>query len=369
MSPSGLTDGVGIFREAVADGRVTGAELLVARNGRVVVHEALGWRDLDQQLPMERNTLVRMASNTKSVVAAGILKLADDGRLALSDPVSDYLAGFSSGLSAKLTIRDLLRHTTGFGNQFDNYLGEVTDDSEEFPDAPSLRVEAVKIGREGPVEEPGGQFQYNNWGYTVLGALIEEVAGQKVDQFLNAQFYVPLGMTDTSHALYGVDASRVSLTYTKDSGEWEVLPPESPPFVRTTGGLVSTAWDFAKFCQLFLNEGRYGQRQLLRPATSREATSLQSEGPYQYIWPQGTGAAGLRPGWYYSRDSRDLNLDIGYGYGWAIARTGSFSHGGFRGTYAYVDPKEELIILIFAQSRAGGTPGQAFLDAIYDAIE
>ena len=198
---------------------------------------------------------------------------------------------------------------------------------------------------------------------------MEEVSGQKVDQFLNEQFYVPLGMTDTSHALFGVDASRVSTTYMKDSGEWEVLPPESPPFVRTTGGLVSTARDFAMFCRMFLKEGRNGENQILRPATAREATSLQSEGPYSYISPQGTEALGLLPSWYEYRDSRDLNLDAGYGYGWAIEKTGAFSHGGFRGTYAYVDPSEDLIILIFAQSRGGGTPGNAFIDAVYDAIE
>ena len=180
MSPKRLADAVGVFRRAVEDGRVTGVQLLVARNDKVVVDEALGWRDLEKRLPMERNTLVRMASNTKSVVATGILKLVDDERLALSDPVSEHLPGFSSGLSAKLTIRDLLRHSTGFANQFDNYVGEVTVENEEFPDAPSLRVEAVKIGREGPEEEPGGTFQYNNWGYTVLGAWKRSLAKRSI---------------------------------------------------------------------------------------------------------------------------------------------------------------------------------------------
>jgi len=368
MSSERLSAAVDAFRRAVDEGRVTGAQLLVARQGKVVVHEALGWRSLQPRLPMERSTLVRMASNTKTVVATGVLMLWEDGQLALTDGVAEHLPGFGDGLSAQLTIRDLLRHTTGFSNQLDNYVGEITTHSAEQPAAPSLKVEAVKIGEEGPAIAPGGEFRYNNWGYTVLGAIIEEVAGQKVDSFLTARLYEPLGMAETSHALWGVDSARVAVNYMNDSGEWEVLPPESPPFVRTTGGLVSTAWDFAKFCLLFLNGGRYGEVRLLQRETVTAATSLQVEGPYQYGTPETIETAGLRPDWYSARDSRGLDLDAGYGYGWSIARNGAYSHAGFRGTFAYVDPNEDLIILIFAQSRTGGTPGQAFIDAVYDAI-
>ncbi|MHC4147461.1 MAG: serine hydrolase domain-containing protein [Planctomycetota bacterium] len=369
MSSERLSIAVDSFRRAVDDGRVTGAQLLVARQGKVIVHEALGWRSLQPRLPMERSTLIRMASNTKSVVATGVLMLWEDGQLELSDYVAEYLPGFDDGLSAQLTICDLLRHTTGFSNQLDNYVGEITTHSAEYLEAPSLKVEAVKIGEEGPAIAPGRQFQYNNWGYTVLGAIIEEVAGQKVDRFLSERIYEPIGMTETSHTLWGVDSTRVAVNYMKDFGDWEVLPPESPPFVRTTGGLVSTAWDFAKFCLLFLNGGSYDGSRLLKPETIAAATSLQAEGPYQYGTPETMEATGLKADWPVTRDSRGLDLDIGYGYGWAIARNGAFSHSGFRGTFAYIDPKEDLIILIFAQSRAGGIPGQAFIDAVYDAIQ
>jgi CubicO group peptidase (beta-lactamase class C family) len=149
---------------------------------------------------------------------------------------------------------------------------------------------------------------------------------------------------------------------------WEIIPPDSPPFVRSTGGLVTTAWDFAKFCQLFLNGGVFEGRELLSPETVEEATHLQSEGPYQYIWPERAKERGLNVDWYSYRDSRGLDLDVGYGYGWAIARNGAYSHGGFRGTFALVDPNEQLIILLFAQSREGGTPGQEFIEAVYDSL-
>ena len=184
FSSSRLEKAVDIMRNAVDAGRVTGIQLLVARHGLVVVHEALGLRDLEHQLPMEKNTLLRMASVSKTVVATGVLMLADQGRLNISDPVSMYLPGFSEGLSAKLTVRDLLRHTTGFPYTYDNYIGDITMESDEYPDAPSLRVEAIKIGKVGPEVEPGTRCQYTNRGYTVLGGVLEVVAGQKLDDFL-----------------------------------------------------------------------------------------------------------------------------------------------------------------------------------------
>jgi len=244
FSSRALAAALDTIRQAVDEGRITGVQVLVARDGKVVAHEAMGFRDLDRHLPMEKNSLLRMASTTKTFVATGILLLAQDGLLEITDPVSAYLPGFSEGLSARITVRDLLRHTAGFAYTYTNYVGDVTMACDEFPDAPSMIVEAIKIGREGPEVEPGTRCQYTNWAYTVLGGLLEQVSGQK----------------------------------------------------------------------------------------------------------------------------RDLGLDIGYGLGWAVSANGSFGHAGFRGLYSLIDPDERLIILLFAQSRVGGTPGQEFVDAVYAAL-
>jgi CubicO group peptidase (beta-lactamase class C family) len=363
FSPEALSAAVDTIRRAVDDGRMTGVQVLVARGGKVVAHEAFGLRDLDQRLPMEKTSLLRMASTTKTFVATGVVLLAQDGLLDIDDPVSTYLPGFSEGLSAKITIRDLLRHTSGFAYTYTNYVGDVTMASEEFPDAPSMIVEAVKIGREGPEVEPGTRCQYTNWAYTVLGGLLEQVSGQKLDAFLNERLYLPLGMTDTSHDLFGVDSSRISLSYQMSDGAWEIIPPESPPFARGTGGLVSTALDYAKFAQLFLDGGVVGSQRILNSLLVDEATSVQAECPFLYMGPEDLVRLGVAEPWQYKRDRRDLGLDIGYGLGWAVAANGSFGHTGFRGLYSLVDPNENLIILLFAQSRVGGTPGQEFVDA------
>ncbi|MCK4977615.1 MAG: beta-lactamase family protein [Anaerolineales bacterium] len=368
ISMTQLERAVDIFKRAVDENRVTGVQLLVARLGRVVIHEAFGLRDLENGLPMEKNTLVRLASNTKTVIATGALILSDDGRLDLEDPVSKYLPGFDKGLSSHIRTKHLLSHTPGFDYTYHNFVGEVTVSSQEFPDAPSLRVEAIKIGREGPKGEPGTTFQYNNFGYTVLGGLIEEVSGQKVDAFLEQRIYAPLEMGETSHKLYGIDSTRVSTNYLKNGDKWEVLPPETPPFVRSTGGLVTTVWDFAKFCQMFLNGGSYGGKRILSRKMLKTATSPLVQAKYQYVPPDLMQSLRMGRDWYLERDNRDMGIDIAYGYGWVISKDGSYNHAGFRGTFAYVNPNLNLIILIFAQSREGGNPGQEYIEAVEAAV-
>jgi CubicO group peptidase (beta-lactamase class C family) len=371
MSAEGLERAMDIMRQAAQSDKLTGAQLLVSRQGKVVLHEAIGFADIEERRPMETSTLVKIGSNTKSVVAAGVLILIDEGRLDLDDAVTKYLPGFDSELARRLTIRHLLQHTTGFTNQRDGYVGTVTQKSPGLPNAPSLIVEAIKIGRVGPSIPPGEKGLYTNWGYTILGALIEKVSGQRIDQFLGERFYVPLRMTNTSHDSFAVDSKRMATTYEKTVDGWKADPQYASPFPSATGSIVSCAWDFSKFCQLFLNEGIYGGQRFLDAKTVRQATSLQAEAEYQYGTPNllADAKTGFRPSWYYRRDKRELGIDIGYGFGWAISRNGAFSHGGIYGTFALIDPREDLIVIIFTQSRGGDAPGQEFIDAVYQALE
>jgi CubicO group peptidase (beta-lactamase class C family) len=369
MSDEKLEEAVNLFNIAVQENRITGVQLLVARHGKVVVHEGLGYRDLENRQSMEKNSHIRMASITKTVVASGVLKLAEEGLLDLEDHISKHIHGFDEGLSNRIQIKHLLAHTAGFEYTYYNFVNdEVTFSFNEFYDAPSLSMEAYKIGLKGPQNEPGVKSVYSNFAYTVLGALIEIVSGQKLDEFLQQRFYNPLGMNETSHKIYGNDPSRISINYQKVNGEWEVLPPETPPFARSTGGLITTSWDFAKFCQMFLNDGVYNNQRILNPESVKKATSPLVEAPYQYMYPDVMVRNKVIPNWYCSRDKRDLGLDLARGLVWVVSIDGSFSHAGFRGTFAYINPKLDLIILILAQSRVGGNPGQKFIEAVEASI-
>src|SRR5690606_1393434 len=108
-----LDGAVGLYREAVARGDLVGAVVLVARNGKVVVHEAIGQRDWQRNLPMEKNTMFRMASNTKPVIATAIAKLVERGDLRYDDPVRKYIPSFDNYRSGFITVGQLLSHTSG----------------------------------------------------------------------------------------------------------------------------------------------------------------------------------------------------------------------------------------------------------------
>jgi CubicO group peptidase (beta-lactamase class C family) len=371
VSSERLERAMELMRAGVQSNRLTGAQLLVARHGNVVLHEAVGFADIELQRPMKTSTLVSVYSNTKSVVAAGVLMLVDEGLFGLDDPVSTYLPGFDTALARRLTIRHCLQHTTGFSDQRSSYVRPVTRNSPEFPNAPSLVVEAAKIGKVGPNTLPGEQGLYNNFGYTILGALIEHTSGQRLDRFLKQRFYNPLGMTDTSHDASTVDPTRLATTYEKSQDGWRPQPRWPTPIPSATGSIVSRAGDFAKFCQLFLNGGTYNGHRFLQQETVRKATTLQAEAEYLYATPKTLAdpKAAFRPSWYYRRDKRELGLDVGYGLGWAISRTGAFSHAGIAGTFVLIDPKEELIVIVFTQSRGGRAPGQEFLDGVYAALD
>jgi len=368
MLAAKINEAKNLFINAVNDEKVIGYQILVARKGKVVIHEAGGLRNYENKLPMKKNTLLNVASNTKSLTAIAILKLADEGKISLNDFVSKYLPGFDSLPSSKITIKQLLLHKAGY-TRFDVFHEGVTPYSPEEPDAPSLKVEAKELGIFGPEVEPGSMFRYSNLGYNVLGAIIEEVSEMKLDIYFKENIYKPLGMNETSNFMKDVDSSRVSKQYYLYNGKWERMETLSPPFAYASGGSISKAWDFAKVFQMLVNKGIYNNHKILEEETVIEATSPLIEVSEAYLSEEIEKELGLPSSeWYEYRDARDLNIDKHRGYGFVVSDNGGYSHAGIYGTFAYADPKSELVIIIFTQSIYGGNPGQKFIETIYDAI-
>jgi len=346
MSPAVLEAGVGLYREAVARGDLVGAVLLVARNGKVVLHEAVGSRHWEANLPMEKNTMFRMASNTKPVIATAVSILVERGKLRYADPVRKYIPSFDNYKSGFITIGQLLSHTSGFRINtlfLEPYLAK----SKEHPDAPSLQLEVARFGAVGAEVAPGTTYSYSNPGFNTLGALVEIAGGKPLDIFLRDEIYGPLGMVDTyNHEVAGKLDGKLSrmgaVYYAKKDGKWTAgwKPGDEPqvPFVRASGGLISTAADYAIFLQTFLNGGSYGTVTLLKPATVTSMTSVHT--------PPVPGSAG------------------GYGYGWTLDGDGIYSHGGSDGTFAWVDPSRQIIGLVFTQTPSGANPRQKFMDLV-----
>ena len=182
-----LDEAVQLYRDAVARDELKGAVLMVARQGVIVMQEAIGWRHEAYQLPMEHDTIFRMASNTKPVVATAALILQEEGRLSLDDTVATHLDSFDTFRSRDITIQQLLTHASGFR------IGPIFYPFDE-DEMPTLLGAVARFGAEGPEVEPGTSYSYSNAGFNTLGAVIEVASGMPLEEFLRTRIYEPLGM-------------------------------------------------------------------------------------------------------------------------------------------------------------------------------
>ncbi len=342
MSSAVLTGALGLYKEAVERGDLVGAVVLVSRRGRVVLHEAVGWRDKERNLPMERGTMFRMASNTKPVVATAIATLVEQDELDYDDLVREYLPEWDNYRAGFITIGQLLSHTSGLriSSLFLQPLGEHS----------TLQWEAARFGAVGAAVPPGETYSYSNPGFNTLAALVEIASGKLLEDYLKATIYEPLGMVDSynhreGHQLDGKLGRMAAVYYRRGTdGEWEPggTPggPVAYPFARGSGGMISTAWDYAVFAQAFLNGGIYDGVRILEPETVQVMISTK-------VRTSGGG---------------------GYGYGWSTV-DGTYGHGGSDGTNAWIDPEREVIGLVFTQTPRGRPPLERFRQMVNLAIE
>lgn len=337
MDQTVLFAGVNMFHKAVENDALRSAVLLVARKGKIVLHEAIGWKDKEKEIPIKKDAMFRMASNTKPVVATGISILVEDKKLNFNDNVRKHIKSFNNYRAGFIKIHHLLTHTSGMriGPIF---FSPLIQKSEEHPDAPNLRLEVGRFGNVGATEPVGTTYRYSNAGFNTLGALIEIASGKPMEVFLKERIYKPLGMIDSYHheiaeKLEG-KLDRMSIVYYKRNGKWrEGWKPGNPPqypFVRASGGMISTVMDYAIFCQMFLNGGIYNGKRILSENTVKIMTSPQTASIYS------------------TEELKSRNTF--YGYGWSVSNEGVFSHGGSDGTNAWIDPNNDLIVLVFTQS-------------------
>ena len=170
------------FRDAVARDELRGVVLMVARRGTIVLHEALGWRHVAYKLPMEKDTLFRMASNTKPVIATATLILEQDGKLGLNDRVGAHLSALDNYRWREVTIGHLLSHSSGLriGPIFQPF-----DDEKGKTETPTLQGAVTKFASLGPEFAPRQRlYSYNNAGFNTAGAVIEHASGLALEDFL-----------------------------------------------------------------------------------------------------------------------------------------------------------------------------------------
>jgi len=335
ISPEALEQLAAIARGYFEDGLIVGAELVVIKDRRTVLHEAIGWKDQDTEAPMERNTLFNIRSMTKPVIGTAIQMLVDEGKLALDDRVSQYLPAFEDGKSGQITIEHLLTHRSGLPLTL---LGS-------FEGIANIQDVAEQAGEYEPDFKPGSAFRYSDSGSDTLGAVLEKACGLTIDRLLEQRIIGPLAMSDTITLLGEGEprSARIASAYVGSVGDWSRFwgPDDEPlyPFAMGSQGLYCTPLDYARFLALWMDGGLVGERRLLSPqAVERAMRPVSEMGAF-------TSFHGLR---------------VDYGQMWSVyvepdAPAGTdaalFGHSGSDGTWAWAWPEQDLIILYFTQSR------------------
>jgi CubicO group peptidase (beta-lactamase class C family) len=243
MSQKDAVDALGKRIELDAQGDHFSGAALVARNGNILFEQAYGTSNRDKKIPNQVNTKFRIGSMNKMFTAVCILQLVQTGKIQLSDPFGKYLSDYANqDMASRVTIQQLLTHTGGtgdfFGPEFDKHRLEL-----------KTLQDYVKSYEKRPVAfEPGSRFEYSNYGFILLGAVIEKVTGQSYYDYVRQYVYQPAGMTSTGSLPETDSVTLRSVGYTKEGpGPWSDNKDTLPYRGTSAGGGYSTVEDLYKF--------------------------------------------------------------------------------------------------------------------------
>lgn len=383
-----------LFKADTDAKRIPGAVVMIARNGKVVYHEAFGMRDPATGAPMQKDSIFRMYSMTKPITGVAVLMLMEEGRFRLTDPVSKYLPALKSPkvmietvdgqgrrvattvpANREITIQDLMRHTSGITYGGGSSAAEqamtkaglglqlAATDGKPLSARLTDQQMVEELGKLPLMFQPGTSWEYGR-SIDVLLALVEVVSGQRADVFMAERIFKPLGMTDTFFNVPADKLNRVAQPGPDpDTGVTATLTDVTQPRIFLGGGegLLSTASDYMRFALMLANNGEGNGVRLL----SRKTVELMTS---DHLGPALSQGPNFAPG-------------PGYGFGLTVAvRTqpgmagyegsvGEYNWGGAAGTSFWVDPKEKLVPIMLIQA-----PGQrlyyrfAFRGLIYQAV-
>jgi CubicO group peptidase (beta-lactamase class C family) len=302
------------MEKPIADGKVEGMIHLVVLDGKIVYSEAAGYRDVADKKPFTADTIVRIYSMSKPVTSVAAMTLFDKGKFKLDDPVAKYIPAFKDakvlegkGKDAKLiepkrliTVRDVLRHATGYGYGFEEEVYKYYAKEgltgwgplSMFPPKMTIEKLADGLARIPALHQPGERFTYG-FNADLLGRLIEIWSGNSLDRYMREAVFEPLGMVDTGFSVPKDKLDRFASCYSTEDGKLVVVDAaETSPYgngfecLSGGGGMVSTASDYANFCQMIVGGGEFHGKRLLETATvglMLEDQGLEaSVGPYKF---------------------------------------------------------------------------------------
>jgi CubicO group peptidase (beta-lactamase class C family) len=340
---------------------LAGAVMLVANKDKVLATEAVGFADVAAKKPMRTDAMFWIASQSKPITATALMILVDEGKVNIDDPVEKHLPQFKGQMfvaekdenhillkkpSHPITVKNILSHTSGL--PFSSGIEKPTLD--RFPLADRVNSYAMV-----PLDfDPDTKYQYSNAGINTAARIIEVVAGQRFEQFLDERLFGPLGMKDTTFWPTDEQVTRLAKSYKPGDGNkglaettitqvYYPLTDRTERYPMPAGGLFSTAADLARFYQMILNNGEANGRRILSLAAVKQMTTRQT--------PE--------------------NLKNSYGFGFQTGGN-TIGHGGAYSTNSHIETDRGLILIWLVQHAGfpgdGKTAQEAFRHAAIEAF-
>jgi CubicO group peptidase (beta-lactamase class C family) len=340
---------------------IPGATLLIVRNGKIAFYESFGWLDTATKTPMPKNAIFRIYSMSKPITSVAAMMLVEQGKLFLSDPVQKYIPAFADMKVAvqkpdkvdlvpavrPITVQDLMRHTSGLTYGFlpGTPVAKMYQDANLFGIDVTNADFAEAIAKLPLAAQPGSSWNYSH-STDVLGRVVEVASGKSLYQFEKENILDPLGMSDTGFSVPSLKQNLIAEplpTDNKVAGTAPLSNPRLPAKWEAGGqGMVSTAFDYAKFLQMLQNGGTLDGHRILSPSTVAFMTS-------DHLGQIGPGPTAYLPGPGY-----------GFGIGFAVRRQegvatnegsrGDYYWGGAAGTSFWNDPKLHLTVVFMMQA-------------------
>ncbi len=353
----------------VTKGTLPGVLTLVARQGRIVHLQAVGWMDVERRVRMRPDAIFRIYSMTKPITAAAMMILFQEGRFRLTDPVSTYLPEFrdltvfvggtvgspETAPARPMTIQHLLTHTSGLAYDDPSAAGvPAIYASADLFNVPSLEAFVRRLASLPLVAQPGTAWHYGV-SSDVLGRIVEVLSGQPFDRFLAERIFEPLGMVDTGFYVPDERAARLAACYSTVPGGMKLSEAmQESPFRNSRSvpfgghGLVSTAADYLRFAQMLADSGKSPRARIL----DRKTVDLMLA---NHLGPE----FGPRPLAALQGSVQCDTTGIGFGFGGAVttaaaegtfqASAGTYSWGGNASTYVWIDRSARLIGILMTQ--------------------
>jgi len=355
------------LKSFIDSGKIAGVSALVYEKGKETYFGAFGNADRENNIPMDRNTIVRIFSMTKPVTGVALMTLYEKGLFQLDDPLSKYAPEFAdmkvyTGKDANgnlvlvpakrpITIRDITRHTAGFAGTETADLADLVRKADPGNPNNTLTEMARRLASLPLQFHPGDQWAYGP-SVDVQAYLVEKISGKPFDQYLKEIIFDPLGMNNTRYVVPASDMLRFAAVYNRsDAGVLTRQPDAQANSFNTKNwplkpggfGLTSTLDDYMKFARMLVNDGALGSVRILKPETVKlMATSHLSDTISKRMWLPSKGRVGFGID-FAVRTKPPANAGENNGI------VGEFFWDGAASTLFWIDPKNELTAVLFTQ--------------------